>query len=336
MKKLIMIVPFLGIFISILCLASCNRGIDDVDKSQEMTKYKSEISENRELLKFLGSVDSLGEVYSQRKIGYSRGAFEKFRNDVGKSTVDLAGFVAGRYIGRWLGGAAGSLTGNVGVTIVGWYAGGKYGPYIVSTLASGIANIWLSCEGVIDNNKDIEPVGNFDMSINGDARNDSIGFFHNSVMCKISTNEDKYIQEGNVNIDVLYDDIIKYCAEYGYYIEDFEKNQDLKEAIIGMILDYTDMVKLYKEDVISEDEMINMQTEKLVSDFSLNEEETLLLKDFSYKVVVDCAGLTDENVWEYAKALNALIENSSMTDSIKEDVAFSAQMAINSTICWKQ
>lgn len=321
---------FLGAIL--IVFAGCNTGLETSKTSVASIDEKENIS------KFLYSVDSIGVIYKVKCDNVvTRGSGgRKLFNELGKQAVDVAGTFAGRYVGQWVGGSLGSLTGNPGVTILGWYAGRKIGPYVCSALASGIASIWLSNEYIIENPEDIKPVGNFDIHVYGDLKSDSIGYFHNVVMCKVVENEDKYIDNGIVDVSLLYDDIISYCAELGYYSEELATDESVKTAIIDLVIELADTAALYETGVISEKELVEKQSELLFSNFSMSDDEKMLIKDFSYKVVVDCAGLTDELINEYAAALNEVIENSSLSDSLKEEVATSAQIAINSTLCWQQ
>ena len=192
------------------------------DEQNIMTNAETCISQEEMAMKALiDSIDVLNEKYPSVQ---TRGSFVT-GGAVG--LADAAGWAAGAGIGRWVGGAAGSL-GGPATAVLGTFIGGRVGPYVCTFLASGAANALCSrtsTRAVSSNN--FEPQLVYVVS-----NEDSIGYYHNCMMTELYKNRDKYYTStGSVDFDLMYQDIVEYLYFIGKYDEALD-NAVVKSDII--------------------------------------------------------------------------------------------------------
>ena len=319
---MVMMLRKISMSIVLLCCAffisSCSS-----DEQNNLTNTEPYISQEEMAMKALiDSIDVLNEKYPPVQ---TRGAF------VTGGTValaDAAGWAAGAGIGRWAGGAAGSLGGPV-TAVLGTFIGGRVGPYVCTFLASGAANALCSrnrTRTVSSNN--FEPQLVYVVS-----NEDSIGYYHNCMMMELYKNRDKYYTStGSVDFDLMYQDIVEYLHLIGKYDEALD-NAVVKSDIINQIKSICSISKKYQLTPVN-DEFIEEQCSFLKTNCYLQDAEVNLYRDYSVKLYNKCSTLSNSQIENYSKDLNILIDNSNVSQNQKEKLSLTADLTINSTLYW--
>lgn len=310
----------------ILSVASCSYAVHyDSVESKPITQPKNLSSQDQIAVESL--LSSISDLNAQYPPVNTRGAFT---SNAAVGLADAAGFAAGKRIGAWAGSAIGSAAGPWGA-VAGHLVGRKVGPYICTSLASGAAG-WLcsklSTRATIDIDKEFEFV-----SIISDE--DSIGYYHNQMMVKIGNNRSRYIgQLGSVNYELMYNDIVTYCQEIGHYDPSLE-NPLIKSGIINQIRQLCEISKKYEMNPTNKN-FVKEQCEFLKSNCNVSDLEVKLYKDFNVPLYEKCSELSDKHILNYSRELNRIIEQSDVSDSIKESLKKSADLTINSSLCWRK
>lgn len=337
---------FKSFIFAIITIATCSCSNDE--PTTQPIKPVQPISENElfnleekaAIDSFLVSVDSLNATFG---ISESRGSF---KNGAGIYLADAVGHASGGAIGRWVGGALGTLlSGGTPVgTVIGSVVGAKVGPTVCGAVASGVASMWLTQPQPKGRGSIIKMDSSFEIDTQ-DELADSVGYYHNYIMTKLYANYDKYhkgiIQNTDpyapqVNVNLIYDDIIKYCKEINFpEISYFEDPIVRKDIINGLNTTWSNS---YRHNVgqISYDVYLERETAVLQTTFDMNTDETYLFKNYSGKIVEKCVQLNRQEIHNYAKSLNTLIWESNMKPKQKQFVAKSTSLTINSSLCWAQ
>lgn len=215
--------------------------------------------------------------------------------------------------------------------VAGYLIGRRVGPYVCTSLASGAAG-WLcsklSTRAIADADEKIEFV-----SIISDK--DSIGYYHNQMMVKIGNNRSRYIDKfGSVNYELMYNDIISHCREIGQYDPSLE-NPLIKSEIISQVKKNCEISKKYEMNPTNEN-FVKEQCEFLKYDCNLSDSEVKLYKNFNVILYEKCSTLSDNQIGNYARELNRIIEYSDVSNPVKESLKKSADLTINSSLYWKK
>lgn len=314
--KLSMIVCVLSFGI---LLASCSSDEKTILQEPETNV----VQEPNEIDEFISSVDALNAKYPNMQ---SRGSF---RSGGAVAVADAAGFAAGAGIGRWVGGAIGSA-GGVGGAILGTFLGGKLGPYVCTYLASGAAN--FVCSRVFSRTNSAESYDDFQF-VGIVTNEDSLGYYHNQMMEELNNNRDKYVSSnGTVDYDLIYTDIIDFLKKINRYDEAFV-NPMVKTAIINQIKEICSISRKYTLNPESE-KLVEEQCEFLKDKCQLTNDDIKLYKDFNVKLLKKCSNLSNVQIKDYSKDLNLVIKDSKFSDEKKEELSLSADLTINSSMCW--
>lgn len=310
----------------VLCVASCSSDEQhDVIVSKPVTQPETLSSQDQIAVKnLLSSISNLNTQYPSVS---TRGAF---RTNATVALADAAGFAAGGSIGAWAGSVFGSAAGPWGA-IAGHLIGRRVGPYVCTSLASGAAG-WLcsrlSTRAVAHVDKKFEFV-----SIISDE--DSIGYYHNQMMVKIGNNGSRYINQlGSVNYELMYNDIVSYCREIGQYDPTLE-NPLIKSGIINQIKKLCEISKKYEINPTNE-KFVKEQCEFLKYNCKLSDSEVKLYKDFNVTLYEKCSTVPDNQILNYSRDLNRIIEYSDVSNPVKESLKKSADLTINSSLYWKK
>lgn len=306
----------------VLSIASCSSDDRyDVVASKPVTQTETLSSQDQIAVENL--LSSISDLNAQYPSVSTRGAFT---SGTAVSLADAAGFSAGRRIGAWAGSAIGSAAGPWGA-IAGHLIGSKVGPYVCTSLASGAAG-WLcsklSTRAVADVDKKFEFVSII-------SSKDSIGYYHNQMMIKIGNNRSRYIDQlGSVNYELMYNDIVSYCREIGQYDPSLE-NPLIKSGIISQIKKLCEISKKYEMNPTNEN-FVKEQCEFLKYNCNLSDSEVKLYKDFNVTLYEKCSTLPDNQIVNYSRDLNRIIENSGISNPVKESLKNSADLTINSSL----
>ena len=313
---------------SVMMLPSCSN--EEIDTEIIKTENVLTVSD-MQFRTFLCSVDSLNACYPSHK---TRGSFY---NGAGVGLADYIGGSCGGTIGRWAGGAIGSLSGNPIGTIMGSIIGRRVGPAICSAIASGLANMLLSCESTSNGIRVLQLKSDFSFTPLLDSESDSLGYYHNLVMVKLLDDADKYgFGTSSINCDLVYDDVVKYYKEFGIYNAELEQNQSLKAAIIAEIQKICQPAILYETGQISESQMIELNSAYLQSTCKFTVDEINTFKKFTGELTLKCASLEEDQLRNYSSNLSKVIQTSSLPQEKKVELAKTSQTIINSTLCWQQ
>lgn len=272
-------------------------------------------------------LSSISDLNAQYPSSITRGAF---CSSGAVGLADLAGSAAGKKIGAWAGSAIGSAAGPCGA-VLGYLIGSKTGPYVCTFLASAAAG-WI-CEKLSSRaSSDVIREPSLVYMI---TDNDSIGYFHNKLMVQIGSNRSRYVDiTGTVDYDVMYDDIISYCREIGLYEPVFEDSL-VKLAITNQIAQICEISRKYKGDPTNEN-FIEEQCTFLKHNCNLSDLDIRLYKEFEVELYERCSTLPDELLVDYSEDLGRLIEESDISDPIKDKLKRSADLTINSSLYWSE
>ena len=292
---------------------------------------------------FSYSLDSLNESFTPI---HTRGFF----SIIGKDLADQVGRQGGKYLGRWLGAAVGTMAANPALACIGYIGGQQIGGFLGYAAASAIAESLLENSGfyaigegdlVLDTDFNILP-SNFlssdpiSRSEEIDTRCDSIGYYHNCIMVKINQNKSKYIGIDGVKIDSIYNDVVLYAQEFGIYAEPLSTDGPVKTAMIDFVKECAQLTLNNAKNQESSDQLIDDQCIYLKNKCNFTSDELILYKNFSGKIAQKCSELSGAELHQYAYELNRLIEDSSLSSQMKYEVAMDASTIINSSLCWQQ
>lgn len=303
---------------SMFFISSCSS-----DEQNIIAQTESQISQEEIAMKALiDSIDVLNEKYPSvqtRNAFFTGGAV---------GLADAAGWAAGAGIGRWVGGAAGSL-GGPATAVLGTFIGGRVGPYVCTFLASGAANALCSRTSTrAVSSGDFEPQMVYIV-----LNEDSIGYYHNSMMTELYKNRDKYYTStGSIDFDLMYQDVIEYLHVIGKYDEALE-NTVVKSDIINQIKSICSISEKYHLEPVNDD-FINEQCNYLRTNCYLQDAEVNLYRDYSVKLYNKCSMLSHSQIENYSKELNILIDNSNVSQIQKEELSMTADLTINSALYW--
>lgn len=272
-----------------------------------------------------GLLNSMNELNAKYPSVNTRGVFLK---DGIVGLADAAGYAAGGAIGSWTGAALGSIAGPWG-TIAGHLIGRKVGPWVCTFLASGAAG-WICSKFSTRTETNTDKEFEFMYVI---SEKDSIGYFHNQMMAKIKSNQSRYLGlSGTVNYELMYDDIISYLREIGQYDASLE-DPLVKLGIINQIKSLCEISEKYATNP-TDVHFVKEQCEYLKYNCNLLDSEIKLYKDFSVTLYEKCSTLSNDQIMNYSKDLNGVIDCSDVSEPMKENLKKSADLTINSSLCW--
>lgn len=292
--------------------------------------------------------------------------------EFGATIVDYAGGWAGRLLGRWGGSAIGAALGNPAVACIGYVYGSHIGKVVGYELSSYIYSLIVSLEDDTWGPKSIDfyysmqlqpskmmdedlkgiknsfgiiysPLDNQEPIISDEVSDktisiekcDSIGYFHNYTMYELWKNKDKYINANGIDIDLIYNDIVAYAKISGIYDEVLE-NLSVKVALKEMAMNLSMLTK----DIIARDQsydsLIEQNQSYLQSEYLMFDEELNIFKELIGKIGKKCTQLSQSEIDNYAAEIQLLILNSGLSPDTKYEMAASAQMIVNSALCWQQ
>lgn len=318
------IVFLVVIAIMMTFLPGCDKGSMS-DSFESDNSYATTDSYER----FIAAFDSLNAPYlSSQRGGFSSGA--------GTAMADYGGYAVGGCVGSWVGGALGSLTGNPLVVVFGSAVGRKVGPAICGSLASGIAHCLLESSGGSNPRGPIEARWSFEFNRLLSEEMDSIGYYHNLCMTMLQSRHDKYFFNDSLHANVIYDDVLAFYQKYGIFDPAFEDNL-VKTFLVSEITVFCEFSKLYDLHEISYDEMIDSQINFMQSRVNCENHVIRDFREFGSKIARVCGEAQDsDQIINYAKELNEIIEQSDLTLETKEELAGQAQFIINSSLFWHE
>lgn len=110
----------------------------------------------------------------------------------------------------------------------------------------------------------------------------------------------------------------------------------LKNAIFAQMEQICDVTIKYESGDISIDQLTQMHGDYLVQKCGFTENELRIFREFTCELALMCAQLDEDVMADYSSDLNKVIQKADITLEEKAQIASSAQMIINSSLCWQQ
>lgn len=335
-------------FIFIFCsITSCDNE-NTFNSDGDVSSYQMEqVSDPTALISLTEFNESLTEYNNTFDYQNTRGFWSECVSAAAGSLADAAGGVAGKYIGQYAGAAIGSMTANPLNAFVGYVGGGYVGRYVGAVMASAVWNIAVkkyatSCSMSMrvpkmdhDLNIKISTIGGMDPITNQifTSQSDSLGYYHNKIMIKIQD----YI-EGSAKSNFDFDDFYQYVApiiESELNIEiKLQDNKDLYinlKKLLSSLYRYTITCLENNYDLTSYNTYVHQTIEEC---YPLSDKDNYILTSIIISITHQLAGQSKNKIHEYAKGLNTLINNSTMTRSEKIEIAQISSILINSALLW--
>lgn len=125
----------------------------------------------------------------------------------------------------------------------------------------------------------------------------------------------------------MYNDIVSYFREIGQY-DPTLKNPLIKLGIINQIKKLCEISKKYEINPTN-DKFVKEQCEFLKYNCNLSDSEVKLYKDINVTLYEKCSTLSDNQIVNYSRDLNRIIEYLGVSNFVKESLKKSADMTIN-------
>jgi hypothetical protein len=87
---------------------------------------------------------------------------------------------------------------------------------------------------------------------------------------------------------------------------------------------------------LTEEAYINRQANILTTECLLDNETINQFREFDADLAISCAQLSTLELSSYSQDLNTVISTADLTIEDKTEFALSAQIVINSTLCWRE
>lgn len=314
MKKLILLFSFISVGI----LYNCSY-------QEEVFINDTSIDSGYQVSNFFSAVDSLNLSFPD---DYStRGSFWSGST---KFLADAAGSLVGGYAGSTAGLGLGVVTGNPVVGVAGWAVGRKVGSLACAAIFSGIASYVIDYQVSIDATANEAAICIWDCNIitiiEGEEC-DSLGYYHNLIMSRITKDHSKYILSDGINFSLLYDDIIGYCQEYGFDIQVF-RHKVIKNELIHLACIAADNSKFAFEEAV-------LKNCELLQSLQVPENRISIYSNLCLTIGRKLSQLSEETISDYSDNLNELIQNSHLDEENVEIIQGTTQILVNSALCWK-
>lgn len=163
---------------------------------------------------------------------------------------------------------------------------------------------------------------------------DSIGYYHNMAMVLISNDNETYIQDGQPNVNKIYDDIVLYSNQQG--IDSIAYLPDVKSEIIDMISDLSNIALDCLACNATTNKTVGLYKAYMDEMYGITEDDVLIIDNFYVKILDKCSTISIEQIHDYAAALNTLLEEMEIPSNLRVKMALGVQAIINSSLCWNQ
>lgn len=168
---------------------------------------------------------------------------------------------------------------------------------------------------------------------------DSVGYYHNQYMQMVENEPFKMAKKKGL----VYSDVEQRLQRCFDHIEDvYSEGLDMK--VMKNLMDQ-DVIKSYMLDILNEflkycnqeltysQFLVNIQI-LLADKYKMPENVQIQIKN-GLEIINVCNQLSVEQIYSYSSELNTLINSSNLTIDDKIMFAVNAQIAINSSLCWK-
>lgn len=278
------------------------------DSSEDILSESVQDLPDAELTRLYNSIDSLHNEYSTT--GVTRGA-----------TMDKWGR---RFLVATFDACAGAITAETGP-----------GAFICSTIASGLYDDYLDA---VDRR--------FSRSYNSNTRStsitpqsvvfptatpcfvDSIGYYHNLVINEIKSKGQSFIDNGNIDYNSYYNEVLKISKENGISCN-VSINKPLVFRYINSII--KPFAQIEKGD---EETILSIIFNGTYNDFNFDDSKTLQLRNVCKKIIYNDLSVNEDQVVEYGTKVNELIVKSNVANDTKETMKVANNIAVNSSLYW--
>lgn len=334
MKKINTIISLLLLVLAMSC--------DSKDYIESTTS--SSLKEEKELLRIYEQIDSIKIAYSNNSRPH-KGFFSWFASNKIETSADNIGRVAGAYAGKYLGTAAGSLTGNPIVAVGGYIGGRKLGSMVGSVAASYAVFVGASwIEKKIS--KSPTQIQNYacnkiKKSSGVPTRNElTFGELHNQIIYKLISNGNKYINYINN----------EQCINYNLLIADaerFAKELDPNRFKDHSISDYYDEIRrqvveihttsnyIYSNRIIEKSVFYDNAFSRLYNITKIDK----IIYDQSAKIDIEVsetyAYLDEHLLLECKNDIDRVINEAQVNDVLRQELLLTNDVIANSTLLWR-
>lgn len=267
----------------------------------------------------------------------------KSQNLIGGKIADQLGSIAGRYGARWLGDKACKDPQQKKY----WRRLGQFvGEMSGCILASALANVFIP---FYEKNGSITPGSHPSDNLESkwgtkltpgitpsspQTVEDSIGYIHNKIMNKLTSNRNKYIKNGNINYNLMYTDCIAFLKEEGIYNDTITYDLQYRNNVIDFATKVADNSLACYDGHISGKEVLDKGIVLLKQKYNITDEEAQDLEKLSYSVTQTAWGMNQVQAQNYLDDMNAVITNSNLAPQRKERMTTLVNLTINSGMFW--
>ena len=353
-----------------MCSCSENEIMEPTVQNQSYIQSRSQnyLDENAQEVaidEFFQSLDSLNAVYADSVCVNSRSLGGEIGKKAAVIAADEVGKRAGAFAGKWVGSTLCAGSGNPVVVAFGYYGGRAMGSLLGASIASALTKYALDRNGLelsspqkINMDADFslkpsfaheqlalslessyyqDPVY-YDVPVEHSTQLDSIGYYHNLIMCEVDKNIDTLLTDGLVDVKKLYRFIAEYLViEKRMLPLDFLWKDDLIDGFIDLGCSAAYISITGVNEGFSLGKILSTQRTMLTSKYRLNyQTECPRYVELNGPVIDQCSQMKSAQIKSYAKDLNNTVLNSKMSMEHKEYVLSCYQMIVNSSLCWTQ
>ena len=296
--------------LSILMIAAFALLSISCDRNEQIFNENLQTTQQIELSKLMNSIDSLNNYYLA--IGTTRAfTLSKWQRRFVCSFVDACV------------GTVTIETGPVGAFVFSTLASGLYEDYLDVVLGSTSEYSLYSPNGIRGQQATIIfPTKNASFV-------DSIGYYHNLVLDKIKSKNKSYIDDGKIQYQSYFKEIISESKRLGIPVSKVEESTYIYKYIDLFIKN------LAKETEISRETLLSIVFNNAFVEFGYSDIQSSQIYNICNKIIYDDLCVNDDQLESYGIQINNLIENSEVDSDLKIVMKIANNIAINSSIFWK-
>lgn len=280
--------------------------------------------------------------------GGNKNEEDKKEDDPGIDIVTPVDFLGG-CAGQWLGGQilavageyiGGPIGGGIGA-FIGFCYRAAIGELCAEAASELAASATQDCNGYATPSYSPSYKSNTSILIssysNMPTSLDSIGYRHNQFMIAMKNSPFKFKRAEYWNdIDFNYRLNLAFINSNVPHFEDEELNKYVEKEIRFLLSDILSDFFKYLDNKMTYDEFLKSVEEKLISRYNPTG-ESIKLMSMGMDIMKTCGKLPLSEIDGYATDLNKLIhDNTKLNSEDKATMAFYAQIAVNSSLCWRK
>lgn len=174
----------------------------------------------------------------------------------------------------------------------------------------------------------------YDVFPNTMTQSDSIGYYHNLIMCEVDRNRFSLMKNGEIDVEKLYMFIVNNLYWRKIVPVEFLYNKDIKAGFMdlaknAMYISQRALVDGYDIGYITSQQQIMLRNK-----YRLEPSEYRFYSQINNRVLGQCCHMSNPMIKSYAKDFNDMVFDSNMNIDVKEEVMYLGQFAVNSALCW--